>query len=326
MKAWIIEKFDGIENAKLVDVPDPKPAADEVVLRMKFASLNPADAYLAKGEYPAKPALPHVLGRDGIGEVVAIGADVRDIKIGEKKVLLRGEAGVSRWGTLAQLVSVATEWLVDVPANWSDEQAAAAPLVYVTAYQALTQWNDLPKSANVLISGASGGVGVASTQLALAMGHTVVGLSRSEEKSAKLRELGMQHVFDPSDATWVKNLKSTFNSGIDLAIDNIGGEGFNQMLSTMGNHGRISVVGRLAGPVPSFNTSALLFRRLKIGGVAIASYTNEESRQAWGKVLEILSRTNAKPLIDEVFPFELLPAAFARLAKGPMGKVIVKIA
>jgi NADPH2:quinone reductase len=325
MKAWIIQKFDGIEHAKLVDVPDPQPAAGEVVLRARFASLNPADAYLAKGQYPAKPPLPHVLGRDGVGEVVAIGAGLSEIKIGEKKVLLRGEAGVTRWGTFAQLVSVATQWLVDVPAGWSDEQAAAAPLVYVTAYQAMTQWSDLPSPANVLISGASGGVGVAATQLALAMGHRVIGLSRSEEKSAKLRELGMSHVYDPCDADWPKKLKADIGGGIDLAIDNIGGEGFNQLLTPMANRGRISVVGRLAGPVPQFNTAALFFRRLKIGGVAVASYTNAESRQAWGKILEILSRTGAKPLIDEVFPFEQLPAAFAWLAKGPMGKVLVRI-
>jgi NADPH2:quinone reductase len=325
MKAWIIEKFDGVENAKLTDVADPKPAADEVVLRVKFASLNPADAYLAKGEYPAKPPLPHVLGRDGVGEVVAVGANVRDVKVGEKKVLLRGEAGVNRWGTLAQLVSVATESLVDVPKDWSDEQAAAAPLVYVTAYQAITQWNDLPSNANLLISGASGGVGVASTQLAVAMGHTVIGLSRSEEKSAKLREMGMKHVYDPSDANWPKNLKSSIGGGIDLAIDNVGGEGFNQILSTMANQGRVSVVGRLAGPVPTFNTASLFFRRLKIGGVAIASYSNEQSREAWKNILQILSRTGARPLIDEVFAFEQLPAAFARLARGPMGKVLVRI-
>jgi NADPH2:quinone reductase len=325
MKAWIIEKFEGVENAKLADVSDPKPAAGEVVLRVKFAALNPADAYLAKGEYPAKPPLPHVLGRDGIGEVVAVGAEVRDIKIGEKKVLLRGDAGVSRWGTFAQLASVATEWLVDAPKNWSDEQSAAAALVYVTAYQALTQWSDLPQRAKILIGGASGGVGVASTQIAIAMGHTVIGLSRSKEKSATLHEIGVQYVFDPTDASWPKQLKSSISGGVDLAIDNIGGELFSQMISTLANRGRVSVVGRLAGPVPQFNTSALLFRRLKIGGVAVASYSNPESREAWGKIIELLSKTGAKPLIDEVFAFEKLPDAFGRLARGPMGKVLLRI-
>jgi NADPH:quinone reductase len=90
-------------------------------------------------------------------------------------------------------------------------------------------------------------------------------------------------------------------------------------------HGRISVVGRLAGPVPSFNTASLFFRRIRIGGVAVGTYSNAETLSAWNSVLQTLSRTGAKPLIDRVFPFAEVPAAFARLAEGPMGKVLARI-
>jgi NADPH2:quinone reductase len=83
-------------------------------------------------------------------------------------------------------------------------------------------------------------------------------------------------------------------------------------------------VGRLAGEVPQFNTATLFFRRLRIGGVAVGAYTNQESRQAWKASLELLNKTGARPLIDRVFPFDQLPAAFARLARGPMGKVLVR--
>ena len=93
----------------------------------------------------------------------------------------------------------------------------------------------------------------------------------------------------------------------------------------MGMWGRISVVGRLGGPVPDFNTSTLLFRRLKIGGVAIAAYTQAESQEVWKNVLGTLAKTEARPVIDHVFSFEEVPAAFARLEAGPMGKVVVKI-
>jgi NADPH2:quinone reductase len=85
----------------------------------------------------------------------------------------------------------------------------------------------------------------------------------------------------------------------------------------------VSVVGMLAGPVPQFNTAKLFFRRLRIGGVAISTYTNAESRTAWDQVVAALERTNHRPLVDHVYPFEQLPDAFARLAEGPMGKVLI---
>jgi len=166
MKAWIIEQFSGIEKARLTKVPDPVPGTGEVILRLTCAALNPADRYLAQGEYPAKPPFPHILGRDGCGVIVSSDADVHDHPIGRKRAILRGEMGVSKWGTFAELVAVPAESLIEVPAGWTDEQAGSATLVYVTAFQALTQWDDLPSQAVVLVSGASGGVGVASTPYA----------------------------------------------------------------------------------------------------------------------------------------------------------------
>ena len=92
----------------------------------------------------------------------------------------------------------------------------------------------------------------------------------------------------------------------------------------MAMYGRISVVGRLAGPVPNFNTASLFFRRLRIGGIAVATYTVDETHAAWKQLLATLEKTVAKPLIDHIYSFEEVPAAFQRLEEGPMGKVIVR--
>jgi NADPH2:quinone reductase len=231
----------------------------------------------------------------------------------------------SRWGTFAELVAVPAESLIEIPSGWTEEQAGSASLVYVTAFQALTQWEDLPAQSVMLVTGASGGVGVASTQLGVAMGHTVIGLSRGSEKHATIRSLGAALVLDPADAQWRKTLGEFLGKRkVDLAIDNVGGPLFNEVIATLGNRGRISVVGRLAGEVPQFNTATLFSRRLRIGGVAVGAYTNQESRQAWKSSLDLLNKTAARPLIDHVFPFDQLPAAFARLAKGPMGKVLIR--
>jgi NADPH2:quinone reductase len=326
MKAWTLPGYSGIESMTISAFPDPSPGAGEVVLETRFAALNPADRYLAIHQYPAKPAFPHVLGRDGVGTVIALGEGVRDIRLGETRAILRSEVGVNRPGTLAQRVAVEAAYTVPIPDGWSAEEAAAAPLVYVTAWQALTQWGALPEKAVVLISGASGGVGVACTQLGHALGFRIIGLSRSAAKSQRLRAMGAELTLNPQEPAWRDQLKAHLGKvRVDLAVDNIGGVLFTQILEVMGMFGRISCVGRLAGSVPDFNTASLFFRRLKVGGVAIATYTQSEAHGAWSNVIATLARNGARPLVDHVYAFEEVPAAFEHLEKGPMGKVLVKI-
>ena len=112
---------------------------------------------------------------------------------------------------------------------------------------------------------------------------------------------------------------------MDLAIDNIGGKLLPQVIDTLGDYGKVSLVGRLAGPVPEFNTASLFFRRLRLGGVAVGTYTNAESHAAWREVLALLARTGARPIVDAAFPFEQVRQAFERLGEGPMGKVLLRV-
>src|SRR5438876_4731914 len=116
MRAWLMESKDGrVEKLRLAEVPDPRAGEGEVVLETRYAGLNPADRYLAEAQYPARPPLPHVLGRDGVGIVADVGPGVRDIGRGERCAVLRGEVGISRWGTFADKVAVPVESLVAVP-------------------------------------------------------------------------------------------------------------------------------------------------------------------------------------------------------------------
>jgi NADPH2:quinone reductase len=326
MRAWIIDDFKGIGGLRLADVPNPVPQPEEVILQVQYAALNPADRYLAEYLYPAKPRLPHILGRDGIGTVVEVGSGVKDVRVGDRRVILRGEVGGNRPGTFAQRVAVPAQDLIEIPAGWSEPEAAGATLVYLTAYQALTMWGPLPPSAVVLVTGASGGVGVAAVQLAAALRHKVLALSRSSEKSRRLEQLGATGTFNPEDPKWREAVKALLGTRrVDLAIDTIGGKLLPEIIDTLGEQGRVSVVGRLAGPVPSFNTATLFFRRLRLGGVAVGAWANAESRAAWLQVLDLLARAGARPQVDKVFPFDQLPQAFERLARGPMGKVLVMV-
>jgi len=326
MRAWLLDDLTGIGGLRWAELPDPVPQAGEVILRVHYASLNPADRYLAERQYPANPPLPHILGRDGMGAVERLGPGVTLLRPGDRRVLLRGEAGVTRPGTFAERVAVPVDSLVEIPAGWSEPEAACATLVYLTAYQALTMWGALPPDSLVLVTGASGGVGVAAVQLARAMGHQVIALSRSEGKSRRLRELGACATFDPKNSDWPRSARAAIAPRrIDLAIDNIGGKLLPEVINLLGDLGKVSAVGRLAGPVPEFNTATLFFRRIRIGGVALGAWTNAESRAAWEQVLRLLAATNSRPLVDSVLPFADLPKAFERLAQGPMGKVVVQV-
>jgi NADPH2:quinone reductase len=326
MKAWTIDSLTGLTALKLTTLPQPTPAAGEVVLRVQYAGLNPADRYLAENQYPAKPPLPHVLGRDGVGTVVEVGRGVTGARVGDVRAILRGDVGVSRAGTFAEFVAVPADLLIEVPPGWSPEQVAGAPLVYLTAYQAISQWTDLPAGGVVLVTGASGGVGLASIQLARSMGFVPVGLSRDEIKWPTLRKNGAEDVFSPEDPGWQEKFYAKVGRRpTALAIDNIAGPLFPKVIDTMAQNGRVSVIGRLAGPVPEFNTGTLFFRRLRVGGVAVGTYTAGEARAAWTQILKVLAKTGAQPLVDQVFELGQLPLAFARLKAGPLGKVLVRV-
>ena len=249
MRAWLLDSYQGVEKLRLSEVADPQPGPGQVLLRLRFAALNPADAFLAQAMYPARPPLPHILGRDGVGEVLACGPEVENVRVGETVGILRCSTGVDVWGTLAEKVVVPTASITRVPRGWSLEEMAGAPLVFLTAWQALTQWSEPPapprEGSVLLVTGASGGVGTAAVLLGKSMNLKVVALSRSAAKGAKLKELGADFVLDSQDP----NLRTAVMAAIapkkvDLAVDNVGGRLFNVVVSMLGRGGSISVVGR----------------------------------------------------------------------------------
>jgi NADPH:quinone reductase len=331
MRAWLMDSAEGVERLRLGEVADPRPGPTQVLLRMRVAALNPADAFLARGMYPAKPPLPHILGRDGVGDVVTVGPGVDNVQVGETVGILRCAVGVGVWGTLAEHVVVPMESVTRIPPGWSLEEMAGAPLVFLTAWQALTQWHDPPTpppaGSVLLLTGASGGVGVASLLLGKSMNLTVVALSRSAEKRARLKMLGADVVCDPTDSNLVDVVKAAISPRrVDLAVDSVGGALLTQVIALLGYGGRISVVGRSGGTVPDFNTASLLFRRIRIGGVSVGDYTAQAAHRAWKEIVNRLDAMGQRPQVDTIVPFEDVKTGFVRLARGPMGKVLVRVA
>ena len=330
MRAWLMGSHEGTEKLRFGEAQDPEPGPGQVLLRVRLAALNPADAFLAEAMYPARPQLPHILGRDGVGDVIAVGSRVKNTRVGQTVGILRSLVGVEAWGTLAEKVLVPANSIAPIPQGWSLEEMAGAPLVFLAAWQALTQWTDPPAPTQagsvLLVTGASGGVGVASVLLGKSMNLTVVALSRSPEKGAKLKALGADFVFQPDD----QNLRRAVLAAIapkkvDLVVESVGGALFNDVVAMLDHGGCISVVGRSGGVVPRFNTATLFFRRNRIGGVAVGDYTPEGAQAAWKQIVDRLDATGRRPIVDGVFRFEDVKAAFVRLAQGPMGKVLIRV-
>lgn len=324
MKSWRFHEFGDIRNLRLEQVAVPKPGPGEVLVKVAYAALNPADAFLVKGQYPRPGRPPFAVGRDGSGVVVQSGPGA-DLGEGRQVVVLRGDTGVSRDGTLAEYVTVPAESLAMLPDGWTLQEGAAAPLVFLTAWQALVDVGGIEPGMMVLVTGASGGVGTAAVLLAKAFGCQVIALSRSVKKRAKLLKLGAMAALDSADPELAERAKEAMDGGrADIAVENLGGDYLQRCLDLVGPRGRIAVVGLLAGLSAKVKVPILIFKQARIEGVSVGGYGPAEAQAAWTGIVHRLNRIGARPLIDSVFPATGVQEAFSRLAEGPMGKVLVQ--
>lgn len=325
MRAWRFHEFGEIDQLLLEEIAIPAPREDEALVRVKYAALNPADRYMVAGQYPRPAPRPFSVGRDLCGEVVNPARESR-FKVGDLVVLLRSDLGVSRTGSLAEFVAVPEESLAPLPKGWSAQEGAAGPLVLLTAWQALVDRGALQRGETVLITGASGGVGTAATLLAKGLGAKVVALSRSAEKRAALEAMGADITIDSGGERWDKETREALAGGrVDLVVENLGGAFLGRSLNLLGMNGRAMVVGLLSDLKAEIVLGLMIHKCLRIQGLSVSSYTAGESQGAWLGIVNTLSQSGVKPLIDRVFPLEEVPAAFERLAEGPLGKVVIEV-
>lgn len=325
MRAWRFHSFDGLKAMTLDETPVPEPAAGEALVRVAYAALNPADNFLMQGKYPRPGKPPYSVGRDGCGVVEAVGEGC-SIATGAQVIVLRSDVGVSRPGTLAEYVCVPEASLAPLPAGWSAQEGAAGPLVHLTAWQALVDRGGLQAGQTVLINGASGGVGSAAIVQAKALGAKVVALSGSKLKWPTLTGLGADVIVDSRAEDCEKQVKEALGGGrVDLVIENLGGRYLQQSVNLVGVNGRICVIGLLAGFTSEIVLGHLIFKCVSIHGLNVGAYTPPESQAAWAKIVALLDKAGQRPLIDSSFPFEQCHEAFARLAEGPVGKVVLAV-
>lgn len=320
MKSWRFHEFGSIGNLRLEEIPVPVPGPEECLVQMEYAALNPGDRLLVMGRYPTAAKPPFSIGRDGCGRVATPDASGR-FRIGQRVVFLRSTVGIERDGTLAEYTSIPAAHLAVIPAGWSPQDGAACPHVLLTAWQALHDIARLAAGERVVISGASGGIGTAALLLAKAVGAAAIGLSRSPEKRARLLELGADHALGADSGDLVDRVRAL--GGADVVMDTIGGEFLPQALEMANPYGRICVIGALGGTKSAIDPTQLIFKRLQVHGILVATYSDEGVQQAWTALLDTIGRARACVPIDSIFPFSEVPQAFERLRRGPMGKVVI---
>ncbi len=326
MRAWRFHEFGDIANYTLEEVAEPELGDSEALVRLAYASLNPADRLLILGRYPGAGSLPLTVGRDGSGTVERAGEGSR-FKAGDRVIVLRSEIGITRQGTLAEFVAAPEGVLAHLPKGWSLEEGAAAPLVYLTAWKALVGQGGLRKDQSVLVTGASGGVGIASVQLAKALGAKVIALSRSKEKREQLQELGADAALDDGAEDLPEQVRGALDGkGPDIVIENLGGERLDQHIGMANMNGRIMVIGLLSGAVSQINMGQVLFKQVRIEGVHVGKFVPTQAQEAWRRIVATLDAAGARPLIDKIYPMEQVQEAFAHLAGAHMGKVLVDVA
>lgn len=325
MKALLTSAPGGWANTKLTDVELSEGRPGQVLVQIRAVGLNPADNFQIEGRYPGGPKPPFIVGRDASGVVVRGDSSGR-WKAGDRVVALQSTTTDLEHGTLSEQQWIDSANLAPIPDGWNEVEAAAAPLVYQTAWKALVDVGGLQPGQTVVITGASGGVGLAAVQLARAYGATVVALSRSTDKQKRLLQAGAHHVFSPdADHLKEKIFDAIRAKGVQLVVETVGGPQLSSALHWLGVHGRVSVVGVLAGVEASISIPALMFKRASINGVLVTDDEPQKSQTAWARIVEILNAARERPIIDSEFSLDEAPAAFEKLRSNVFGKVVVRI-
>ncbi|MBT7954899.1 MAG: zinc-binding alcohol dehydrogenase family protein [Rhodospirillaceae bacterium] len=320
MKSWRFHEFGHISNLKLEEVEIPKPTDDEVLIKMLYAGVNPADKFLIMGLYQDASEPPYAIGRDGCGTIVEVGANSK-YNIGDQVIMPSAPLGINREGCLAEYVTLPDNQIYLLPEWWSPEEGAAGTKVFLTCWQGLNDVAHLQPGESVTVTGASGGIGLAGMVLAKAMGAKTIGLTRGTDKRGRLLELGFDHVCDTDDPDIVETINSL--GGADVILDVVGGDFFGKAIKMANADGRICVIGALGGVKSEISPIEIIFKRLQIYGLQVSLYDADESQRALKELLGVLEPNKGKILIDKIFPFDQVHEAFEHMRHGTMGKVIV---
>jgi len=316
MKALMITRFGGPEVLEVQDTPEPHAGPEQVVVNVEAGGLNFADILTARGGYHGTPKPPLIAGREFAGVDAASG----------KRVM-----GYTQWAAFAEKTAAFRSLLWPVPESWSAEQAAGFPVNFFTAYFAYWKAGliEKPAGARVLIHAVAGGVGTAAVQIGKILGVEMYGTSSSEEKLAKVRELGLQHGINYKKQDYQEAIKDlTLGEGVDAVFEMLGGEHVSKSVKCVRQFGRVIVYGSATGETPMLDTRLLYAKGASVHGLWLTylSQNRELMASAWKLVSEWLATGKLNPVIGRVFPLQQAREAYTLMQEGKnYGKTVLKI-
>ena len=332
MRAVRCERQGPPEEMKLVELPDPVPAAGEAVVRLYACGLNRRDVWIRQGLY-ARIRLPCVLGSDGAGVVEAVGPGVDPSLIGKRAVLIPCEnwgpdpavqgkdfliLGMPRQGTMAEKIAIPASMVVELPETISFEEAAALPVAGLTAYRSLVTRGGLKRGEHVLVTGIGGGVATLALLFAKALGAEVSVTSGNDEKLAKARELGAIAAANYKAKAWEKDLVAQAGRPPSLVIDGAGGDGLNNLIAAIAPAGRIVMYGATRFSPSKLEMPRIFFKQIDLRGTTMG--TDDEFRAMVG----LVAQHRIKPVIDRIFPLSQAVEAVRLLEQSEqMGKIVL---
>ena len=325
MRAVIVREHGPAETHRVEEFPDPLPGPGQVVVDLRAIGVNYPDLLVVEGKYQMLPPRPFSPGKEGAGVVTAIGAGVQGLRIGER-VCLQTE-----YGAYAERIAVRSATVYPMPASIGFEEAAALGLTYQTAHFALRERAALAPGESVLVTGASGGVGLAAVELARAMGARVLAGVTSVEKGRLAQEHGADAVIDLAAENLRDSLREQVaratGGGVDVVIDNVGGEVFTAALRALAWRGRLVVVGFASDRIPEVRANYLLVKNIAVTGLQWSDY--RERRPEWvaqvqQELFALHEAGRLRPHISARYPMERFAQALARFrSRGVTGKMLL---
>ncbi len=341
MKAILFHKNGGPEVLQYADFDTPSPGPGEALVQVKAAALNRLDLWVRNGLPGLELPFPFISGADGAGVVSALGEGVTGLSVGDRVVingtLFCGECddckaghenlcrvkggilGEHRRGTLAEFVTLPAHNLLKMPADFPFEGAAAASLVYLTAWHSLVTRGGLKSGETMLIVGAGGGVNTASIQIGKHLGAKVIVVGSTDEKLDKAKALGADSVINRSNEDWGKAAFAlTEKRGVDVVVDNVGQDTWPTSLRSLRRGGRMLVVGNSSGNDIHIDSRQVFAKHLSIIGSTMAPKADFET------VMGLIFAGKLKPVIDRVMPLKDAAEAETLLERGEnFGKIVL---
>ncbi|MGA9210923.1 MAG: NADPH:quinone reductase [Terriglobales bacterium] len=318
MKAIVVREFGGPEVLKLEEIPTPRPAAGQVLVRIHAAGVNPYDTYMRTGTYAIKPPLPYTPGSDGAGVIEAIGEGVHKVKPGARVYVAKTVTGA-----YAEYALALESQVHPLPAKITYAQGAGVWVPYGTAYHALFQATRARAGEILLVHGASGGVGLAGVQIARALGLMVLGTAGTEKGLELVKREGAHHVFNHTQSGYVEEiLKATKGIGVDLVLEMLANVNLGQDLKLLAPQGRVVVIGS-RGDV-SISPRDLMTRRASIHAFTLWGITEAEEKEIHAGLMAGLENGTLRPIVGKELPLAEAGRAHKEVMEpGAFGKIVL---